>query len=514
MKLLRLYLGDYRVLRDLRIDFGPPSSNGDALQRSSSYALDFLVGVNGTGKSTVLRAIVDLIQELEGNPVISFPFEMEYELGANNDKRTVKISNRADETSEGTIPSVGPLQVWVNSDLTQWSNDFLPTRVVAFTTGSEAEWEQPRDADTLTPGTPDDIRNLTELEQALRELPGRPARVETDDSHPLQSSRFLLIKAQQLPLVTLCGLLTDFAAEEDPEDRRLHQALKEAKVGTLRGFSLKFRMNQGVTSPTDREEVDRLAQRATRALRFGADHLLIFDLTEREHTVAQQILTEFSDGLRLFETLARLATPVADQQPILREINLFLERPLVSRRPGEKREQPPLHLLEWLSDGEQSFLGRLCLFSLLGETEALILLDEPEVHFNDYWKRQIVHLLDHALTGRHSHVLISTHSSITLTDVPREDIVVLDRSVNYTSSAFHPRIQTFAADPSDIMVHVFGAPQASGAQSVARIQEVLEVTPSRVPEERTDQLRRLLGQVSPGYWSYRIRRELLGIERQ
>jgi hypothetical protein len=101
-----------------------------------------------------------------------------------------------------------------------------------------------------------------------------------------------------------------------------------------------------------------------------------------------------------------------------------------------------------------------------------------------------------------------------VTDVPREDIVVLDRGVNYTSYAFHPRIKTFAADPSDIMVHVFGAPQASGAQSVARIQEVLEVTPSQAPEERRDQLRQLLEKVGPGYWSYRIRRELLGIEQQ
>ena len=171
-----------------------------------------------------------------------------------------------------------------------------------------------------------------------------------------------------------------------------------------------------------------------------------------------------------------------------------------------------MHLFEWLSDGEQSFLGRLCLFSLLGETEALILLDEPEVHFNDYWKRQIVRLLDQSLEGRHSHVLISTHSSITLTDVPSEDIVVLDRGINYTSHSFKPRMQTFAADPSDIMVHVFGAPQAAGAQSVARIQQVLTPSSGQDPQDRQKELKHLLNQVGPGYWSYRIRRELQGIE--
>jgi predicted ATP-binding protein involved in virulence len=140
------------------------------------------------------------------------------------------------------------------------------------------------------------------------------------------------------------------------------------------------------------------------------------------------------------------------------------------------------------------------------------LLDEPEVHFNDYWKRQIVYLLDAALTGRHSHVLITTHSSITLTDVPREDIVVLNRGPNFTSLASRPGMQTFAADPSDIMVHVFGAPVAAGAQSVARIEQALKETPDQDPEERRKELQKLVEIVGPGYWSYRIRRELLGME--
>ena len=171
-----------------------------------------------------------------------------------------------------------------------------------------------------------------------------------------------------------------------------------------------------------------------------------------------------------------------------------------------------MHLLTWLSDGEQSFLRRMCLFSLLDATEALILLDEPEVHFNDYWKRQIVYLLDEVLQGRHSHVLMATHSSIVLTDVSGEDIVVLKREGTYTTQAFNPSIRTFAADPSDILVHVFGAPQAAGEQSVARIQQVLEDLPDLNPDEQWRRLQELLAIVGPGYWSYRVRRALQDIE--
>jgi hypothetical protein len=215
---------------------------------------------------------------------------------------------------------------------------------------------------------------------------------------------------------------------------------------------------------------------------------------------------------RFTPTLARLAIAVDHEQPVLQEVNVFLERPVPPRRAGAKRERPPMHLLTWLSDGEQSFLGRMCLFSLLGATEALILLEEPEVHFNDYWKRQIVHLLDEVLQGRHSHVLMATHSSIVLTDVSSEDIIVLKREGPYTTQAFNPSIRTFAADPSDILVHVFGAPQASGEQSVTRIQTVLDRLPHLNPDEQRKQLQELLAVVGPGYWSYRIRRALQDIE--
>jgi predicted ATPase len=513
MRLLRLYLGSYRVLRNLDIRFGLPTSNEVHPPYASSYALDFLVGVNGTGKSTVLRAIADLMRKLERNEPILFPFEMEYELGVGDARRSVKLTNRFQNSDSEEASGTGALQTWVNGELRDLSSELLPARVMAFTTGSEVEWAETWEREWLRESTPEALRSLSVIERAIRELPGKPPEPETIEATKGQgASRFLLIRSQWLSLVTLCGLLNDMAAVERPEGRRLYKVLNEASIGTMRGFSLKFRMNQGVTSLDDRFQVSRLAKYASRALRLGSDHLLVFDLTGRDHVISQQILEEFSDSLQLFETLARLATAIDHDQPILQEINVFLERPVSPRRAGVKRDRPPMHLLTWLSDGEQSFLGRMCLFSLLGATEALILLDEPEVHFNDYWKRQIVHLLDEVLQGRHSHVLMATHSSIVLTDVSSEDIIVLNREGPYTNQAFNPSIQTFAADPSDILVHVFGAPQAAGEQSVTRIQKVLDGLPDLNPDEQRKQLQELLAVVGPGYWSYRIRRALQDIE--
>ena len=52
MRLRRMHITDYLLLRDLDLRLDRPGRLD-----TGSYALDFLVGVNGSGKSTVLRAL-------------------------------------------------------------------------------------------------------------------------------------------------------------------------------------------------------------------------------------------------------------------------------------------------------------------------------------------------------------------------------------------------------------------------------------------------------------------------
>ena len=94
-----------------------------------------------------------------------------------------------------------------------------------------------------------------------------------------------------------------------------------------------------------------------------------------------------------------------------------------------KADVDDILLFDELSDGEQVYLERMALFHLLeGESDALLLLDEPEVHFNDKWKREIVDIVDSVLRDRANDVLIATHSSITLTDVFNDEIILFDKT--------------------------------------------------------------------------------------
>ena len=99
---------------------------------------------------------------------------------------------------------------------------------------------------------------------------------------------------------------------------------------------------------------------------------------------------------------------------MLEDIELFIRR---NDRPDEESltdlsDAGVLRLSEF-SDGERLVLARWALFHLLaGQDDALLLLDEPETHFNDAWKREIVQVVDQAMGADASQVLIATHSPV------------------------------------------------------------------------------------------------------
>lgn len=172
-----------------------------------------------------------------------------------------------------------------------------------------------------------------------------------------------------------------------------------------------------------------------------------------------------------------------------------------------KADVDDILLFDELSDGEQVYLGRMALFHLLeGESDALLLLDEPEVHFNDKWKREIVDIIDGVLKTRANDVLIATHSSITLTDVFNDEIILFDKKDGH-SVPREIRSTTFGADPSEVMIRLFGVPDSMGERALEWLDAQLDRkwTSNDLPE-----LEQLLERVGPGFH----RSELRGILRR
>ena len=75
MKLRYLHLGNYPPIKDMAVSF----ASGSPLQREC--AIRFVVGVNGSGKSNLLRAVAEVFLALSEQRVPQFPVSLIYELG-------------------------------------------------------------------------------------------------------------------------------------------------------------------------------------------------------------------------------------------------------------------------------------------------------------------------------------------------------------------------------------------------------------------------------------------------
>jgi hypothetical protein len=97
MKLRYLYLPHYGPLVDLRLVFDQSDFSQGA------YALNFVAGVNATGKSSLLRAVFEVFRALDGGDWPTFPVDLVYEITTKQQDYTVVI---ASTHAEGRDPGV------------------------------------------------------------------------------------------------------------------------------------------------------------------------------------------------------------------------------------------------------------------------------------------------------------------------------------------------------------------------------------------------------------------------
>jgi hypothetical protein len=223
-------------------------------------------------------------------------------------------------------------------------------------------------------------------------------------------------------------------------------------------------------------------------------------------TTQGEALLALLDGHKAsaFELFTRLLE--LHQTGLFDDLELRLRRdhkPDPGAGPEERERDIGVLRYEELSDGEQMVLGRMALFHLLADQgDALLLLDEPETHFNDKWKREIVDIIDEAIGQTANDVLISTHSAIVLSDVFNDEIVLVEKTGD-GSCARSVDQQTFATDPSALMMTVFEADDSIGKRAQEFIQGKLDQA-SGSPED-IRQLEQLIARMGSGFYRSELR---------
>lgn len=518
MKLESLYIADYRVLNNLTLHFerADPSYRIRTQQR---YSLDFLAGVNGSGKTTSLQTLGLIFNWLINADRCPVDFDLKYTLGREEKQslRRIRVTNireRADfpESTDRLFYQENEGE-WKAGKLPQ---SLLPNAVVIYSTGSELEWEQVLNVDIVQ--RPETEDSAAQINLSGIEMPGHLpdfAAVDADDDEPKLDEKMIFVRSQHTQLLALCGAIASKLHGSDDAEI-LAKVYDDIQIRPLAAFTIRVRVHRKLTPAPQQRIISQLESAANRIVANGSDRILQFDMPQQQLDRSGDrptIFNIFSSPIDLFRHLYSLYNHRAHYEPPLQEISLFFHsKRRISTTNADENEteattdtpEEMLQLFEWLSDGERSFLARMALFTLFREDDLLILLDEPEVHFNDVWKREIVHTLNRIMTGFASHALITTHSSIALSDVHSTDILVLRRDgqlTNDNSNQQRPGIETFGADPSDILIHVFGTRSANGEHSRRFIQSTM------IDLEKPEELEQFSQQIAPGYWRYRIQLE-------
>lgn len=159
-------------------------------------------------------------------------------------------------------------------------------------------------------------------------------------------------------------------------------------------------------------------------------------------------------------------------------------------------------LLRQFSDGEHQFIHTMAICLLLKDSDSLILLDEPETHFNPSWRSRFVSILNETLRNASQdknanfkkEVLITSHSPFIISDCLPENVIILDKDKNgisHVSSAKERGFNTYGASTNIIMAEIFDSTDSIGGRAYQEMQDMAE-------NEHVDK-KSLIKQVNDGF---------------
>src|SRR5579863_726738 len=395
MRLDWLKLGKFKNLQNFEINFD---------ERELSTVL---IGENGTGKSNVIEAIVQIFRDLDLGERSSFPYAVAYnchghriEIDSGLGTKNISISVDGDSTSRTAF--------------FERRNELMPAHVFGYYSGSSRRLEQLFDKHqvryykkVISPlSKPDevkdiDLRRLFYCRPAYGQLALLSYFAFGSDSAATFLRKHMRITAFDSALLVLrkprwSGKATRHQLDHgDP--RFWHSAgLVRQLLEKLWDHSL------APITYTNREQDDY------RTKPSSEDQVYIFIKDERS---LRGIAKSFGDEKTFFALLETL-----DISDLIREVRIWVDR-------ENADEEIPFHEI---SDGEKQLLSVLGLIRFTGRDESLFLLDEPDTHLNPAWKWDYLQLVkDVAQKNSESHIIMSSHDPLTMGSLKASQVQVM-----------------------------------------------------------------------------------------
>lgn len=538
MKLEYLYIDGYKGLKRLKLQFK---------EQTGVVPVDFLIGCNGSGKSSVLEAVGLIFTRIMQNELPGFIFELKYRM-PDGTGIYVKPQKKGfcDASGRRRKLYVELEKNGKTQQLYSIPDEYLPDRIISYCSGANSSMEDilirsPRASlasDLYDLSLAMDVENGEGPVSGKEEHPGESSVARGEAAEEILSfyerldvnprvlfldavtSKFILpalfavmpfdmqddrISEKALRYVTLRKKLLKrlnirlipaaFSLRID--DTRLEEAADRPQMSILRRLLSQDVKGKALSNCViHRTSTDRLEEDGSLAGETAAVFLFESWEAEGEKVFYHPMLQRYFDG-NPFALISTLLT--AWREGVIREIHF-------SYRNGDERG---LYEMEDLSDGELMWLARIGLILMAqnhcGEN-TLFLYDEPDVHFNDDWSRDFVRFV-YAMCSMDgtsgNEFLVATHSDLILTDAMRSQIHLFENPTGSRTEVKELEISTFAAGRDSISKQVFKASSIGGFASDTIKELMAETDP--------EQLAQAISKIGPGYQRFRLQERLYAL---
>ena len=538
MKLEYLYIDGYKGLKRLKLQFK---------EQTGVVPVDFLIGCNGSGKSSVLEAVGLIFTRIMQNELPGFIFELKYRM-PDGTGIYVKPQKKGfcDASGRRRKLYVELEKNGKTQQLYSIPDEYLPDRIISYCSGANSSMEDilirsPRASlasDLYDLSLAMDVENGEGPVSGKEEHPGESsvARGEAaeeilsfyerldvnprvlfldavtskfilpalfavmpfdmqDDRISEKALRYATLRKKLLKRLNIRLIPAAFSLRID--DTRLEEAADRPQMSILRRLLSQDVKGKALSNCViHRTSTDRLEEDGSLAGETAAVFLFESWEAEGEKVFYHPMLQRYLDGSP-FALISTLLT--AWREGVIREIHF-------SYRNGDERG---LYEMEDLSDGELMWLARIGLILMAqnhcGEN-TLFLYDEPDVHFNDDWSRDFVRFV-YAMCSMDgtsgNEFLVATHSDLILTDAMRSQIHLFENPTGSRTEVKELEISTFAAGRDSISKQVFKASSIGGFASDTIKELMAETDP--------EQLAQAISKIGPGYQRFRLQERLYAL---
>lgn len=157
----------------------------------------------------------------------------------------------------------------------------------------------------------------------------------------------------------------------------------------------------------------------------------------------------------------------------------FLDYMILKNVGGEPK--PIELLLRNFSDGEHQFLHTMGICLMLKDRSSLMLLDEPETHFNPGWRAKFIKVLSDTINAGGGNnmmkdILLSSHSPFIISDCMPNNVILFEKDKNTgkvaATSASVLDIRTYGTSIDEISDKIFKYDQTIGELSHSELDKI------------------------------------------